>query len=40
MTLFYLWTLAGERKDYLISLDPRFDWLPNAEAVLAELDHH
>jgi len=40
MTLFYLWTLAGERKDYLISLDPRFDWLPNAEAVLGELDHH
>jgi 5-deoxy-glucuronate isomerase len=40
MTLFYLWTLAGERKDYRISLDPRFAWLPNAEAILAELDHH
>lgn len=40
MTLYYLWTLAGDRKDYRISLDPRFAWLPNAEAILTELDHH
>jgi 5-deoxy-glucuronate isomerase len=35
-TLFYLWALAGDQKDYRISLDPRFDWLANTEAILAE----
>jgi 5-deoxy-glucuronate isomerase len=37
MTLFYLWAAAGDRKDSRLFLDPRFGWLGNAEAILAEL---
>lgn len=35
-TIGYLWTLAGEVKDYDIVIDPRFSWVANAEAVLKE----
>lgn len=35
-TLCYLWVLAGKDKAYDISLDPRFTWLSNAEAVMRE----
>jgi len=35
-TVFYLWALAGERKEYKVSLDPRFDWVSQAEAVMME----
>jgi 5-deoxy-glucuronate isomerase len=36
-TLCYLWVLSGEDKAYDISLDPRFTWLSNAEAVMREM---
>ena len=36
MTLFYLWACAGDRKESRLLLDPRFAWLPNAEAILSE----
>jgi 5-deoxy-glucuronate isomerase len=36
-TLCYLWVLSGEDKAYDISLDPRFTWLSNAEAVMREI---
>lgn len=35
-TICYLWVLAGEDKGYKIGIDPRFGWVPNAEAVLKE----
>jgi 5-deoxy-glucuronate isomerase len=35
-TIGYLWTLAGDDKAYDISIDPRFDWVATAEAILKE----
>jgi 5-deoxy-glucuronate isomerase len=35
-TLFYLWALSGDVKDYKIGIDPRFGWIGQAEAVLRE----
>jgi 5-deoxy-glucuronate isomerase len=35
-TLCYLWVLSGESKAYDITIDPRFGWVGNAEAVLKE----
>ncbi|MHB1134413.1 MAG: 5-deoxy-glucuronate isomerase [Chloroflexota bacterium] len=32
----YIWALAGDKRNYKISIDPRFRWLGNAEAVLRE----
>ena len=32
----YIWALAGDQHNYKISIDPRFRWLGNAEAVLRE----
>jgi 5-deoxy-D-glucuronate isomerase len=32
----YIWALAGDKRNYKISIDPRFRWLSNAEAVLRE----
>lgn len=35
-TVFYLWALAGERKEYKVSLEPRFGWVSQAEVVMKE----
>lgn len=35
-TVFYLWALAGEDKAYKIGVDPRFQWVSQAEAVFKE----
>jgi 5-deoxy-glucuronate isomerase len=35
-TICYLWVLSGEDKAYNITIDPRFAWVSNAEAVLKE----
>lgn len=32
----YIWALAGNQRNYKISVDPRFRWLSSAEAVLRE----
>jgi 5-deoxy-glucuronate isomerase len=32
----YLWVLSGDSKAYDITIDPRFGWVGNAEAVLKE----
>lgn len=37
VTVAYLWVLAGDSKAYDISIDPRFAWVGQAEAVLREL---
>jgi 5-deoxy-glucuronate isomerase len=36
-TIGYLWVLAGDDKAYNITIDPRFEWVSSAEAVLKEL---
>ena len=36
VTLCYLWVLAGEMKDYDITIDPRFGWVAQTESVLRE----
>ncbi len=36
VTAYYLWALAGDDKAYKIVTDPRFNWIPQAEAVLKE----
>ncbi len=38
-TVYYLWALAGDNKDYQITTDPRFSWVGRAEAVLKEMQH-
>lgn len=35
-TVFYLWALAGDEKAYKIGVDPRFQWVSQAEAVFKE----
>lgn len=35
-TVAYLWALAGESKTYQVAADPRFAWVPTAEAVIRE----
>jgi 5-deoxy-glucuronate isomerase len=35
-TIFYLWALAGDDKAYKIAIDPRFQWVSQAEAVFRE----
>lgn len=35
-TIFYLWALAGDDKAYKIAVDPRFQWVSQAEAVFRE----
>ncbi len=35
-TLGYFWVLSGDDKAYNITIDPRFDWVSSAEAVLKE----
>jgi 5-deoxy-glucuronate isomerase len=37
VTIAYLWVLSGEDKAYNITIDPRFAWVPTAEAVLREM---
>jgi 5-deoxy-glucuronate isomerase len=37
VTVAYLWVLSGDSKAYDIAIDPRFAWVPTAEAVLREL---
>ena len=37
VAVYYLWVLAGRKKDYNLSIDERFSWVPSAEAVLKEL---
>lgn len=37
VTVGYLWVLSGDSKAYDIAIDPRFAWVPAAEAVLREL---
>jgi 5-deoxy-glucuronate isomerase len=37
VTVAYLWVLSGDSKAYDIAIDPRFAWVPSAEAVLREL---
>ncbi len=32
-TVYYLWALAGETKDYKVAIDPRFAWVSEAEAA-------
>jgi 5-deoxy-glucuronate isomerase len=39
VTVGYLWVLSGDDKAYNITTDPRFGWVPAAEAVLRELKH-
>jgi 5-deoxy-glucuronate isomerase len=39
VTVGYLWVLSGDDKAYNITTDPRFSWVPSAEAVLHELKH-
>jgi 5-deoxy-glucuronate isomerase len=36
VTIGYLWVLSGDSKAYDISIDPRFEWIGTAEAVLKE----
>ena len=35
-TLFYLWALSGNVKAYKVGIDPRFQWISQAEAVIRE----
>jgi 5-deoxy-glucuronate isomerase len=37
VTIAYLWVLSGDDKAYNITIDPRFAWVPAAEAVLKEM---
>ncbi len=37
VTIAYLWVLSGDDKAYNITIDPRFAWVPTAEAVLREV---
>jgi 5-deoxy-glucuronate isomerase len=37
VTIAYLWVLSGDNKAYDITIDPRFAWVPAAEAVLKEM---
>ena len=37
VTLSYTWALSGESKDYNLSIDSRFGWVPSAEMVLKEM---
>jgi 5-deoxy-glucuronate isomerase len=37
VTVAYLWVLSGDSKAYDIAIDPRFNWVTSAEAVLREL---
>jgi 5-deoxy-glucuronate isomerase len=37
VTIAYLWVLSGDNKAYDITIDPRFAWVPTAEAVLKEM---
>ena len=37
VTIAYLWVLSGDNKAYDITIDPRFGWVPAAEAVLREM---
>lgn len=37
VTVGYLWVLSGDNKAYDITIDTRFAWVPQAEAVLREL---
>lgn len=39
VTIGYLWVLSGDSKAYSITIDPRFNWVTSAEAVLRELKH-
>lgn len=36
-TVFYLWALAGDERAYKVGVDPRFQWVSQAEAVFAEI---
>lgn len=36
-TICYLWALSGDSKAYNIAIDPRFEWVSNAEAVFKEM---
>jgi 5-deoxy-glucuronate isomerase len=36
-TIAYLWVLSGDSKAYDVTIDPRFAWVPQAEAVLKEI---
>jgi 5-deoxy-glucuronate isomerase len=37
VTIGYLWVLSGDDKAYDITIDPRFAWVPTAEAVMREM---
>ena len=39
-TICYLWALSGESKAYDITIDPRFNWISNTEAVFKEMQHY
>ena len=39
-TVCYLWALSGHSKAYNVTIDPRFSWVDNAEAVLKEMQRH
>jgi 5-deoxy-glucuronate isomerase len=38
-TVFYLWALAGNNRSYKIAVDPRFQWVSQAEASYKEKQH-
>jgi 5-deoxy-glucuronate isomerase len=38
--VYYLWALSGSSKAYDVTIDPRFSWVGNAEAVFKEMQRH